>query len=144
METVISKVWPPKEGQIRYVTIFAHKDGRRVRYISGPMCENEDQQALLKLRGNIAGTFGSIAHWEAFPVEDVCCACFSHLERGFIQKNGQTKMTWRSSHPAYATFEETQLCRKCLTVALDEEIAKHEKKIKLMKAMALPSIEIAQ
>jgi len=72
---VISRLFPPVDGETTHHTIFYHKDGRKVRYVRGAMKDSTEVQKLVAKRGNVAGTMGSAEWFEAFPDEPICQKC---------------------------------------------------------------------
>jgi len=142
METTtrISEVWPPVAGETQNVTVYAHIDGRRVRYIQGPVCENAKQKDLILKRGNIDGTYSSVGYFEAFPDEDVCRGCVAPSEEVIVRPDGTERQQWGTSHPSFDYGFGGRFCPKCLQRKLGELRIEYTKNVAIMTGMALPAI----
>lgn len=131
-KTVFSKVWPIVKGETQYYIVFRHLDGRAVRYIAGPMMPNDAQTELLKTRGNLSGTAGSIHYWEAFPDEEVCQGCVAELETGTIDSDGTEHLKWGTSHPRFESGVRARYCTACRERETLELLKRFERDMKTL------------
>ena len=114
MTTIISKVWPPTEDH-RHVVVLEHRDGRKVKFVHGPMTSNPAQRAMLDERGIVYGTCGSIAFYESFPGEPVCQGCVGEVGRHNEDADGNkiNEDSWMSTSPDFKTGVRSSLCPDC-------------------------------
>jgi len=126
---VLSRCWPAfvasAMGEAFY-SVYAHRDGRRVRYVRGWTGRNENQEAVESFKGrrNTNGTAGSIEMYEAFPGEDVCCGCVASIETGQV-KNGEYNLRWGKSTPSFRSGAgATSYCTTCAEREADDLLKK--------------------
>ena len=108
----ISSIWPPTPGH-HHVIVFAHRDGRRVRYERGLASENAASRALLEKRGNINGTVGSVEIWEAFPDEPVCRGCVATSSTLNVGEDGKERYMFGTTHPDFQNGVRCGYCPAC-------------------------------
>jgi hypothetical protein len=108
----ISSIWPPTPERT-HIVVFAHRDGRRVKYVRGLASENDASRALLAQRGNICGTVSSVEIWEAFPDEPVCRGCVAPSEIRRLAPDGTEHMTYGTTHPDFENAVRSGYCPAC-------------------------------
>jgi len=81
--------------------------------IYGAVGENPAQQKMLAERGNVAGFFGSIYLYEAFPGEEVCGGCVGLSEVYNIKVDGREEFKFGTSHPEYHSGVRSDYCPNC-------------------------------
>ena len=108
----ISSIWPPTPERT-HIIVFAHRDGRLVKYVRGLAGENDASRALLAQRGNICGTVGSVEIWEAFPDEPVCRGCVAQSETRRLAPDGTEHMTFGTTHPDFENGVRCGYCPAC-------------------------------
>ncbi len=127
----ISSVWPPTPGH-QHVVVWAHRDGRRVKYVRGLAVTNDAQKALLAKRGNINGTHGSVDIWESFPDEDVCMGCVAPVQRYNIREDGRHADGWWSSSPDFKHGVRSEYCPSCLERETAEVRERYERDMRYL------------